>query len=194
LLLLLDCDDDLLCEDERDLPSLCEDERDFSLRDDFSLCEDERDFCSGAAGAGAGIAMPSGEGADTNFGAGAGAAVGADGAGDECSRLLAGLPACVCDGADCDGVDFDAERDADADADAEAEAEGADCDAEVDELDGARRFSSDLPGEITFGSGYADGGATSWTIGFASRRSSRSSRLRLSGLSDLPGEITFGVG
>jgi len=150
---------------------LLEDGADF----DFDLlCDAERDFCSAiGAGAGAGAATPRGDGPETNFGVGAGAR-----AGDEFSRLLAGLPARVCDGADCEGADLEADG-------ADLEADGADCEAAVPE----RRLSSDLsdlPGEITFGSGYAEGGATSWTIGFASRRSSD--------FSDFAGEIIFGVG
>lgn len=138
------------CDDERDLLWLWlwlwlrDDERDAER--DFSLCDAERDFCS--------------------TGAGAAAAATLEDDGDECSRLLAGLPARVCDGAEADGADFDAD--------------GADCE-EVD----ARL--SDLPGEINFGSGYADGGATSFTIGLALRSD-------FSAFSDLPGEITFGVG
>jgi hypothetical protein len=173
---------------------LCEDERDFSLFDadldaDFGSdasgagcaatagaaggtapAEPSGDFADANLGAGAATpAEPSGDFAAANFGAGAiGVGAGAAVAGDECSRLLAGLPARVIDGADCD---FD------------ADADGADCDAAVPELDGARRLSSALPGEISFGSGYTDGGATSLMIGFA-----------VPSFSALLGAITFGAG
>lgn len=150
------------CDDERDL--LCEDER------DLSLCEAERDLPSLCEDA-----------RDFSWGAGAGAASTAAAADGECSRLLTGLPARVIDGAEADGADFDADADADADTDFDADVE----------LDGARRFSSDLPGEITLGSGYTDGGATSWTIGF---ELDAWDLPAFSDLSDLPGEITFGVG